>query len=98
MNRRRAKAFIDPRSLDKFIYEVVDGVDLFFDEETNKPDGWYFAHDPYVMHGPYEDVEMALCAAEDVSNFDAKIEIIDMRGELLEIPNSRTHVWISRKP
>jgi hypothetical protein len=43
---------IDPASMDKFIYEVHDGIDLFFEEETDRPDGWYWAHDPHVMHGP----------------------------------------------
>jgi hypothetical protein len=77
---------IDPRSLDKVVYEVHDGVDLYFNEETDKPDGWYWVHDPYVMHGPYQTVDEALNAAAEASNLEAELHIMDMRDVLKDLP------------
>jgi hypothetical protein len=77
---------INPHSLDKFIYEIRNGVDLLFDKVTDSADGWYWTHDPYVLHGPYAELDDALDAAGDASDADAVLHIIDMRGVIKDMP------------
>jgi hypothetical protein len=65
------------------IYEVHLGHNLFFDEPTLAPDGWYWnwghgtAED---LQGPFPDPQAALNAADEASNADTELHIIDMRG------------------
>jgi hypothetical protein len=77
---------IDPCSLDKFIYEIRNGVDLFFNELSDHADGWYWTHDPHVLHGPYAELDAALDAAGDASDADAVLKIIDMRNVVRDMP------------
>ena len=70
----------DPSSLNKIIYEVWNGVDLFFNEPTVLLDGWYWASDA-ERYGPFADVDAALDAADAASNDSAELCIVDMRGD-----------------
>src|ERR1700736_4036168 len=48
-------------------------------------DGWYYAHDPCVLNGPYQTVDDALNAAGEASDDAAELHIVD---------KSMAYAWI----
>jgi hypothetical protein len=64
---------------DKGVFEIRDGVELYFNMTAVRPDGWYWGiDDAPFLYGPFADSEAALEDARAASNEPVKVVVDDL--------------------